>query len=303
MTLASGHGEDTGLRYWELTNGYTSHCRWWSYTCRERGTRVWAAKYKARKDGEIATAKAAEVRANERAEQAEIAVRQAQEIFLKRIGYEIGSIYYLIEFMGTMGKCKITHICKDMKITGSLKFPYHKTAIRFSTPGSYISVDPHLVNIGRAFSKPVELETKPDRNNRGCCEVFVNIAGDLTGEDPVFSYGYEYEMSNAFLMSREEVKENYTGKSSASRGESFFLANAPTYQAELEISFPTHWKDFIDPQLGVRLTNTEVSHEAEHDRIKSGRKLSARGTYVFTVDDPLPTCDYMVSWWPPPRVA
>lgn len=269
------------------------------------GVGVWAALYGARKQREAQEAGQRAIEAGQRAAEAgqraaeaektvEAVLKATQEQLLKRIGYKFDRTYAKLELLDLDGTCKVTRFWYGAKVTDDLmKLPHLRSTLSFDTPKSALIKSPQLTEAVK-FPRRTELKFKIIGDGQPRCDVFLEIAGSLTNQDPELRYGYEYVVSNAFLMSREEVFESYN--KDFIQDEAFSLIEDAVYALEIEIVFPPDFQ--VDVQLGVKLRNLDVLHQPEYDRLKKCRKEIPKG-YSFLIEQPLIACDYFIHWWPP----
>jgi hypothetical protein len=272
---------------------------------------VWATWYKARQDRKLAHEKTLADQANQQADEAnqradrsdkraleaEDTIRSTQAQLLKRIGYEFASSYCRINFLDAEGTCRITRGWEGLKAT-SVTLPRHDSRVRFSTAGSRILEFPSMRPT--QFEKPLNFTVTPSGGETNNCVASLEIIGGLTRDNEPLSYEYTYTVSHAFLMSEEEIRQTYGAN--FIKNEYFFLAGDPTFSISIEVEFPREWRT-VHPNWGVKLSDADVLHEAEYERIKNDHKRISEGRYRFTVDNPLQACAYFVHWWPPPKTA
>jgi hypothetical protein len=255
------------------------------------GATIWAAFYAERKRKLV---KQADQRAVQAEKTVEAVIKSTEEQLLRRIGYKFDYSYCRLDVLDLEGTCRITRLWRGAKVTGALRLPHLRSDIDFTTPGSQLTGLPELIE-EVDFPKPVNFRAERSNGSMNKCAVFLDIEGDLTQDDPELSYGYEYVMSRAFLMSREAVLENY--KDDFVKDEAYSLVEDVAYKIEIEITFPLTFP--VEVRWGVKLRSVDTLHDGEYERIKNNRKRIPRG-YRFTVENPLMPFEYFIHWWPPP---
>jgi hypothetical protein len=239
-------------------------------------------------------------RANEiAAEIKDASPAKALEIAMKS-GYRCGTSSQKVEVLDVDGTCKMTRYWKGVKVVGGLRLPDLHSEVQVTTPGSSIRSLPRLVE-EIVFPRRTDFTVMSSDQQPSACRMRLEVEGGLTEGDPELNYGYEYVVSRAFLMTREEVEEAYKHDSDVIKGEAMLIGDGEDADAfEVELTFPTGF--VTEPEWGVMHRKFGVQHDAEYQRIRGNKKKLPWG-YRFWVESPLSSCEYYIHWWPPGESA
>jgi len=216
---------------------------------------------------------------------------------LARYGFKINSVHTRVEITDYDGSCKINREHRGVHITHEgIALACIPGLVWNNNPNAKITLPPEMIGTPTNIGKDVTL--KHIRVEEKKCDFQIEITGSLMHGDPELNYGYTYEYSGAFLMTKEEE-----AATAAIFKKEYFMYDVmtPTDKVIIEVVFPAGYSPGIFPGVTISAGISEgLMHNIELKRVIGGFEKNNRGA-IFTIDKPLIGFTYLLYWDPLPK--
>lgn len=228
-----------------------------------------------------------------RAEAEKRRATQIGEALLDRVGFQVGDLEICIDITNYNGDCSSTWKWSDVrKVPSNAPLLHFPGRLSFSAPGCRFTEYPTMLpeyngNFAIRFL----------RKDISDCEFQLELAREVQE----IRYGYKATLSQAFIMSEEDLAAHpYTYEWFG------FYINLPIENLRVKLNFPPEYKPealALDVCLGGYVPN-EISDQTEIARILEDHGFRYKGVEAsFTVRKPKMGYLYFLRWSPLPNVV